>query len=171
MRPIFCDSQTVAYGTSSISINEKPVRNADSQAPPSLYWIGSSRVSSSIMRVVGFLFFCFVFFFWEVYTLEIFKSFQFSSVAQLCLTLCETMDCSMPGFPVQLPELAQTYVHQVGDAIQPSHPLLSPSPHAFNLCQHQVFFQWVCSSHQMAKILEFQLQHQSFQWIFSTDFL
>ena len=115
--------------------------------------------------------FCFFFFFWEVYTLEIFKSFQFSSVAQLCLTLCETMDCSMPGFPVQLPELAQMYVHLVGDAIQPSHPLLSPSPHAFNLCQHQVFFQWVCSSHQMAKILEFQLQHQFFQWIFSTDFL
>ena len=81
MRPIFCDSQTVAYGTSSISINEKPVRNADSQAPPSLYWIGSSRVSSSIMRVVGFLFFCFVFFFERYIHLKFLKAF--SSVQSL----------------------------------------------------------------------------------------
>ena len=71
------------------------------------------------------------------------------------------MDCSMPGFPVhhQLPELTQTHVHQVGDGIQPSHPLLSPSSPAFNLSQHQGLFQWVSSSHQMAEILEFQLQH------------
>ena len=64
---------------------------------------------------------------------------QFSSVAQLCLTFCDTMDCSTPGFPVhhQLPEVAQIQVHQVGDAIQPSHPLSSPSPPAFNLSQHQ----------------------------------
>ena len=70
--------------------------------------------------------------------------YQFSSVAQLCLTLCDPMDCSMPGIPVlhQLPELAQTLVHWVGDAIQPSHPLLSPSPPAFNLSQHQGLFQW-----------------------------
>ena len=98
---------------------------------------------------------------------------QFSSVAQSCLTLCDPMDCSMPGFPVhqQLPELAQTYVHWVGDAIQPSHPLSSPSPPAFNLSQHQGLFQWVTSAHQVAKVLEFQLQHRSFQWIFRTDFL
>ena len=78
------------------------------------------------------------------------------------------MDCSMPGFPVhhQLPELAQTHVHRVGDAIQPSHPLSSPSPPAFNPSQHQGLFQWVPSSHQVAKVLEFQFQHQSFQWIF-----
>ena len=83
------------------------------------------------------------------------------------------MDSSTPGFPVhqQLLEPAQTHVYQVGDAIQPSHPLLSPSPPTFNLSQHQGLFQWVSSSHQMAKILEFQLQHQSFQWIFRTDFL
>ena len=83
------------------------------------------------------------------------------------------MDCSMPGFPVhyQLPELAQTHVHQVSDAIQSSHPLSSPSPPAFNLSQHQVLFQWVSSSHQVAKVWVFQLQHQSFQWIFRTDFL
>ena len=82
------------------------------------------------------------------------------------------MDCSMPGFPVchQLPELTQTHVHRVGDAIQPSHPLSSPSP-AFNLSQHQGLIQWVSSLHQVAKILELQLQHQSFQWIFRTDFL
>ena len=83
---------------------------------------------------------------------------------QSCLTLCDPMDCSMPGFPVhhQLPELAQTHVHQVGDTIQPSHPLSSPSPPAFNLSQHQGPFQRVSSSHQVAKVLEFQLQHQSF---------
>ena len=97
---------------------------------------------------------------------------HFSSVAQLCPTLCDPMDCSTPGLPVhhQLPEFTQTQVHWVSDAIQPSHPLLSPSP-AFNLSQHQGPFQWVSSSHQVAKVLELQLQHQSFQWIFRTDLL
>jgi len=78
------------------------------------------------------------------------------------------MDCSRPGFPVfhHLPEFAQTHVHRVGDAIQPSHPLLSPSPPALNLSQQQGLFQWVSSSHQVAKVLELQLQHQPFQWIF-----
>ena len=81
------------------------------------------------------------------------------------------MDCSTPGLPVyhQLLELAQTHVHWVSDAIQLSHPLSSPSPPAFNLSQHQGLFQWVSSLHQVAKILEFQLQHQAFQWIFRTD--
>ena len=67
---------------------------------------------------------------------------QFSSVAQSCVTLCDPMDCSTPGLPVphQLPELAQTLVHQVSDAIQPSHPLLSPSPPTFNLSQHRGLF-------------------------------
>ena len=83
------------------------------------------------------------------------------------------MDCHTPGFPVhhQLPEVIHTHVHQVGDAIQPSHPLWSLSPSTFNLSQHQSLFQWVSSSHHVAKELEFQLQHQSFQWIFRTDFL
>ena len=101
------------------------------------------------------------------------KSVQFSSVAQLCPTRCNPMDCSTPGFPVhhQLPELAQTHVHKVGDAIKPSHPLSASSPPTFNLSQHQGLFKWVSSSHQVAKVLEFQLQHQSFQWIFRTDFL
>ena len=96
----------------------------------------------------------------------------FSSVAQSCPTLCNPMDCSTLGLPVhhQLLKFAQTHVHQVGDAIQPSHSLSSPSP-TFNLSQHQGLFQWVSSSYQVAKILEFQLPHQSFQWIFRTNFL
>ena len=94
-------------------------------------------------------------------------------VAPSCLTLCDSVDCSMPGLPVhhQLPELAQTHVHWADDAIQPSHPLSSPSPLAFNLLQHQGLFQRVSSSHQVAKVLEFQLQHQSFQWLFRINFL
>ena len=96
-----------------------------------------------------------------------------SSVIQSCLTLCNSMKCSRPGFPVhhQLPKLDQTHVHWVSDAIQLAHPLPCPSPPAFNLSQHQGLFQWVSSLHQVAKGLEFQLQHQSFQWIFRTDFL
>ena len=96
-----------------------------------------------------------------------------SSVAQSCLTLCDPMYCSTPGLPVhhQFPGLIQIHVHQVCDAIQPSHPLSSPSPPAFNLSQHQGLFKWVSSLYQVAKGLEFQLQHQSFQWIFRTDFL
>ena len=84
---------------------------------------------------------------------------QFSSVAQSCPILCDPTDCSTPGFPVrhQLLELAQTHVHWVGDAIQPSHPS-SPSPPPVNLSQHQGLFQWISSSHQVAKVLEFQLQ-------------
>ena len=91
-------------------------------------------------------------------------SVQFSSVTQLCLTLCDPMDCSMPGLPVhhQLPEFTQSHVHWVSDAIQLSHPLFSPSPPALNLSQHQGFFKWVSSLHQVAKVLEFRLQHQSF---------
>ena len=101
------------------------------------------------------------------------ESQSVSSVAQSCLTLCDPMDFSMPGFPIhhQLPERAQTHVHQVSNAIQPSHPLLSASPPAFNLSQNQGFFQWVSSLHQVAKVMELQLQHQSFQWIFRIDFL
>ena len=91
----------------------------------------------------------------------------------MCPTLCDPMDCSTPGLHVhhQLPELAQTHVHWVGDAIQLSHPPSSPSSPAFNLSQHQGLFKWVSSLHQVAKVLEFQLQHQSFHWIFRTDLL
>ena len=88
-----------------------------------------------------------------------FPSVQFSSVAQSCLTLCDPMNRSMPGLPVhhQLPEFTQTHVHRVGDAIQPSHPLSSSSPPAPNPSQHQSLFQWVNSSHEVAKVLGFQL--------------
>ena len=100
------------------------------------------------------------------------SSVQFSSVTQSCPTRCDPMNHSTPGLPVhhQLPESTQTHVH-VGDAIQPSHPLSSPSPPALNLSQHQALFQWVSSLHQVAKVLEFQLQHQSFQWTPRTDLL
>ena len=90
---------------------------------------------------------------------------NFSSVAQLCPTPCDPMNRSTPSLTVhhQLPELTQTHVHWVGDAIQPSHPLSSPSPPAPNPSQHQGLFQWVNSLHQVAKVLKFQLQNQSFQ--------
>ena len=92
---------------------------------------------------------------------------QFSSVTQSCPTLCDPVDCSTPSFPVhhQLLELTQLM------SIQWSHPLSSPSPPDFNLSQHQGLFQWVSSLHQAAKVLQFQLQQQSFQWVFRTDFL
>ena len=98
---------------------------------------------------------------------SVIKWIQFSSVIQSCPTLCDSINCSTPGLPVhhQLPEFTQTCVHWVGDAIQPSHPLLSPSPPALNLSQYQGIFKWVTSLHQVAKVLELQLQHQSFQWI------
>ena len=87
--------------------------------------------------------------------------YHFSSVAHSCPTLCDPMDYSMPSFLVyhQVPELAQTHVHQVSDAIQLSHPLSSPSPPDLNLSQHQGLFQGVSALHQVAKVLEFQLQH------------
>ena len=96
-------------------------------------------------------------------------SIQFHSVTQSWLTLFHPMDC-MPGFSVhhQLPRLAQTHVHRVGDAIQPPHSLSSLSPPSFDLSQHQDLFKWVSSSHQVDKVLEFQFQHQSFQWTFMT---
>ena len=105
--------------------------------------------------------------------MEVWYQNQFNSVTESCLTLCDPMDCSTPGLPVhhQLPEFIQTRVHRVGDAIQPSHSLLSPSPPTTNPSQHQDLLQWVSSSHQVAKVLEFQLQHQSFQWICRTDLL
>ena len=108
------------------------------------------------------------------------------SVPSLCLWACFCFvtsvqfsrvrfftTCSTPGFPVhhQLPEFTQTHVHRVSDAIQSSHPLLNPSPPTFSLSQHQSLFQWVSSSHQVARVLVFQLQHQSFQWVFMVDLL
>ena len=100
-------------------------------------------------------------------------SVQFSSVTQSCPALCDPMNRSTPGLPVHhhLPEFTQTHVHRVSDTIQPSRPLSTPSPPATNPSQHQGLFQWVSSSHEVAKVLEFQLQHQSFQWTPRTDLL
>ena len=99
---------------------------------------------------------------WKMSTLGV---FQISSVVQSCQTHCEPMEWNTPGLPVhhQLPEFTQTHVHWVGDAIQPSHPLPYPPPPALNLSQHQGLFKWVSSLHQVAKVLEFHLHHQSFQ--------
>ena len=102
------------------------------------------------------------------------RTIHFSSVQSLSrVPLCDLVNGGTPGLPVhhQLPESTQTHVHWVRDAIQPSHSLLSPSPPAFNLSQHQGLFRWVSSSHQVAKVLEFQLQHQSFQWTPRNDLL
>ena len=98
---------------------------------------------------------------------------QFSSATQSCPTLCDSMDCSTSGFPVyhQLLQPNQAHVHRVSDAIQPSQPLSSPSIPAFKLSQHKGLFQWDSSSHKFAKVLQFQLLHQPFKWIFRTDFL
>ena len=99
---------------------------------------------------------------------------QFISVQSLsCVQLCDPLNCSTPGLPLhqQLPESTQTHVHRVGNAIQPSQLLSSPFPPALNLSQHQSLFKWVSSSNQVTKVLEFQLQHQSFQWTPRTDLL
>ena len=98
---------------------------------------------------------------------------QFSLVAQSCPTLCDPMNRSTPGLLVhhQLPGFIQTHVHCVGDAVQSSYPLSSPSPPAFNLSQHQSLLKWVSASHEVSKVLVLQLQHQSFQWTLKTDLL
>ena len=107
------------------------------------------------------------------YHYELTLSQSVSSLTQSCPTLCNPMSHRMPGLPVhhQLPEFTQIHVHRVGDAIRPSHPLSSPSPSASNTSQHQGLFQWINSSHEVAKVLEFQLQHQSFQWTPRIDLL
>ena len=109
-------------------------------------------------------------FHWVSY-LTISCSVQFSSVTQPCPTLCDPMNRSTPDLPVyhHLLESTETHVHWVSDAFQPSHPLLSMSPPALNLSQHQGIFKWLSPSHQVAKVLEFQLQYQSFQWTSRTD--
>ena len=111
-------------------------------------------------------------FFFPLYTTFPFQ-FSFGSVVQSGLTLCDPHGLQHAGLLVHHQHLkfTQTHVHWVGDAIQPFYPLSSPSPPAFNLSQHQGLFTWVSSSHQLARVLEFQLQHQSFQWTLRTDLL
>ena len=109
----------------------------------------------------------------RIWTYFKFLKLSCCSFANSCLTLCDLMDYSTPGFLVHhhLPQVAQTYVHWVSDAIQSFHPLLSLSPPAFCLSPSQGIFQWVSSLHQVAKVLEFQPQYQSFHWVFRVDFL
>ena len=126
---------------------------------------------SEITKYITLLFYKWI----PVYRFQnVLKSLQFNSVAQPCPTLWDPMNRSTPGLPVhqQLPEFTQTHVHWVSDAIQPSsHPLSSPSPPAPNPSQHHSLFQWVNSSHEVAKVLQFHLQHQSFQWTPRTGLL
>ena len=113
----------------------------------------------SALRVVSSVYLRLLIFLSAVLISAISLVVQFSSVAQSCPTLCDPMNRSTPGLPVhhQIPEFTQTHVHRVDDAIKPSHPLSSPSPPAPNPSQHQSLFQWVNSSHEVAKVLEFQL--------------
>ena len=136
---------------------------------------------TKLIRSVDWCFSVYLAYFWPIFV-NIFLSAVFTlsfwgfsqSVQSLSrvLTLCDPKDCGIPGFPVhQLLELAQTHDHQVSDAIQPFHPLSSPSPPTFNLSQQESLFKWVNSLHQVAKVSEFQLQHQSLQWSPRTDLL
>ena len=124
------------------------------------------QVSGTFVSKYVFIMFTVAFFkvVWNWKIQKSIRSYQFSSVAQSCPTLCNPMYHSTPDLPVhhQLLESTQTHVHWASDAIQPSHLLSSPSPPALNLSQHQGLFQWVSFSHQVAKVLEFQLQHQCF---------
>ena len=128
-------------------------------------WIETRKPQTSLSLWLHSVFFavpkqaCFLASTFSPHLLNWFSSVQFTSVTQSCLTLCDPMNHSTPDLPVhhQLPEFTQTHVHQVSDAIQPSHPLSSPSPPALNPSQHPSLFQWVNSLHEVATLLEFQL--------------
>ena len=157
-RAFWWESSPPLNSSHLLSTGEEIVR--DSRLSHAITEIGKKIVSSHCKL------------FWHTVAF-IFLSVQFNSITQLCPSLCNPMNCSIPGLPVhhQLPEFTQTHVRRVGDAIQPSHPLSSPSPPVPNPSQHQGLFQWVNSSHEVAKVLEFQPQHQSFQWTPRTDLL
>ena len=135
------------------------------EEPGRLQFMGSQRVRYNLATKQQYL--VLIFKVW-ITILQTSEScyIQFSSVTQSCPTLCDPMNHSTTGPPVhhQLPVFTQTHVHWVRDVIQLSYPLSSPSPPALNLSQHQGLFQWVSSSHEVAKVLEFQLQYQSYQW-------
>ena len=135
------------------------------QIPPGVMDIGTAKTSHSLDNVNYAKPYHSIFFHLLTKLTPAFVFSQISSVAQSCPTLCNPVTCRMPGLPVhhQLPEFTQTHFHRVSDAIQPSHPLLSPAPPAPSPSQHQSLFQGVNSSHEVAKVLEFQLQHHSFQ--------
>ena len=145
---------------------------------PAFWGLSVDRIPSSF-RVLVFSLKAFIWLYEVTHTLEGYLFTQNLLVYTLLLSHSVIANSLQPHglqhaiFPVlhHLPELAQIHVHWVGEVIQPSHPLSSPSPPAFNLAQHQCLFQLVSSLHQVAKGWEFQLQHQSFQWIFRVDFL
>ena len=135
-----CPLSRQCHPTISSSVTPSPPSLSLSHHQGPFQWVSSSHQVAKVLELQH-------------------QSIQFSLVTQSCPTLCDPMDRSTPGLPVhhQLPELTQTHVHRVGDAIQPSHPLSFPSPPTFNLSQHQDLFKWVSSSHQVAKVLTFQL--------------
>ena len=139
--------------------------------------IGHSCIKSLFQFFNLFLLNFFIIKFWEFLNILIQRFYcLYCSVQFSCSVMSDSLDpmnCSTPGLPVhhKLPEFTQTCVHRVGDAIQPSPPLSSPSPPAPNPSPHQGLFQWVNTPYQVAKVLEFQLQHQSFQWTLRTDLL
>ena len=132
---------------------------------PSLHSFSFPLISVLVLKISSYKLWSPQILSFSLFTPQI-RSDQIISVAQSCPTLWNPINGSTPGLPVhhQLPEFTQTHAHWVSDAIQPSHPLSSPFPPALNASQLQGLFKWVSSSHQVAKVLEFQLQHQSFQW-------
>ena len=132
------------------------------------WWLDSIHFHFLYSTVYVFFFF----FFGRSHTIFSIGQFSVQSLSRLQL-FADPMNCTMPGLPVhhQLSEFTQSHLHWVADGIKPSHPLSSPSPPALDLSQHQGLFKWVTPFHQAAKVSEFQLQHQSFQWILRTDLL
>ena len=165
--PTLCDPVDCSLPSSSVH-GTPQARILEWVATP--YYRGSSRPRDRtwVSCIAGRFFTL-----WATREASVLMTVSFSSVTQSCLTLCDPVNHSTPGLPVhhQFPESTQTYVHWVGDAIQSSHPLSSPSSPALHLSQHQGLFKWVSSLHQVAKVLEFQLQHQSLQWIPRTDLI
>ena len=163
--PLSCDSRSQKFCLSP------PTCHLGGQAAPAApLWGRLFEVfSSTTVQVPGGQGLCL---FWLPWCLSLARNVC-CSVAELCPTLCHPVDYSAPGFLVlhYFLELAQTHVHWVGDAIQPSRSLSPPSPPALNISQHQGLFQWVSSLHQVAELLELQLQQQSFKYIFRVDFL
>ena len=140
-------------------------------------WSSQPRDSTQVSHIAGGFFTSWAIRVYVLFFLMFTRVYVFSpcccSVAKSCPTLCDPIDHSMPGFPIlhYLLEFLKTRVHSVGGTNQPSHLLSPSSPPALNFSQHQGLFQRVGSSHQVANVLEFQLQHQSFQWLFRVDFL
>ena len=126
---------------------------------------------SSLKMTLCYISLNFLYTIWGLFCIIFWSSVQFSHLVVSDSLWPHGQQHARPPCPSPTPEVYSNSCPLVGDVIQPSHPLSSPSPPAFNLSQHQGLFRWISSLHQVAKVLEFQLQHQSFQWIFRTDFL